>query len=330
MLGCDASGHPTSTSSCEINSSMMAILQVPPWVKAAFDTFPLATYGAVPTGDESDIEKDRFYFTTKRPETSLSTFILGVDNVISVKHRQIPTTPVALSHALLLCHKNALGLPNSKGQRSGHSMLRLSYLAAADNELPIIIETNEAGTSRNVIPKKGLLKSILTNNNFESDPKAKLINNMVDMLVQDLWLLALMCDVKNTEVLGRIYRLPTSIKDTRLVSLQSMAIRNVIPHWNDFRTRHPHLFSAKEYFVADKSSHALQAAYNAKLSELRRELPLLLDYVSAPGALTNVIKFKVAALAILTTELLPETKLAELFQQHQSFVQQAYELLEEF
>lgn len=311
----------------------MSRLQVPQWVKSVFNTFPLTTYEATPLGDQSDIEKSRFYFTSDDPEKAPDhNFILGVDGVIGVNLKILPSTPVALAHALILCYKNGLKLPreNSKFKTSPHSILSLSYLAAANNELPIIIETNERTQVRNVIPKKGLLASIVTNNNFESDSKAKLINNMVDSYIQDLWILTLISEPEARKEYERIFNWNAGAKKSEnMTFLQTLAVQEEIPEWNDFRTRNPNLFSGKTW-NALANQEALQTVYEDKLRQFEQEFPLLIEYAAGQDSLTKIISFKLAALAILATEILPDTRLGILLQQHQEFVTICYNIIDEY
>lgn len=310
----------------------MSRLQVPQWVKSVFDTFPLSTYEATPLGEQSDIEKSRFYFISDDPEKAPDhNFILGVDGVIGVNLKIIPSTPVALAHSLILCYKSGLKLPreNSKSKTSPHSILSLSYLAASNNELPIIIETNERTQVRNTIPKKGLLASIVTNNNFESDPKAKLINSMVDSCIQDLWILTLICDPQGKNKYKRIFNWNAGAKKSEnMTFLQTLAVQEEIPEWNDIRTRNPNLFPGKIWNALDQE--ALQIVYQDKLKQFEQELPLLIEYATGHDPLTKIISFKLVALAILANEILPETGLANLVQQHQNFVTQCYNIIDEY
>lgn len=307
--------------------------QVPQWVKSVFDTFPLTTYEATPLGDQSDIEKSRFYFISDNPQKPPDhTFILGVDGVIGVNQKIIPSTPVALAHSLILCYKNGLKLPreNSNQKTSPHSILSLSYLAASNNELPIIIETNERTQVRNIIPKKGLLTSIVTNNNFEADIKAKLINNMVDSYIQDLWILALICEPKARSEYERIFNWNSGAKKSEnMTFLHTLAVQGEIPEWNDFRTRNPNLFSSKTW-NALANQEALQNVYEDKLKQFDQEFSLLIEYATGHDPLTKIIRFKLAALAILTAELLPDTHLANILQSNQDFLAQCYTIIDEY
>lgn len=310
----------------------MTRLQVPQWLKAVFDTFPLTTYDAVEVGDQADVAKNQYFFLSSEPEKSPDhNFILGVDNVIEIGDKIVPSTPLALFHALVLCHKNNLRLPNPNGNKtkSQHSIFTISFLASSTNELPIMIETNERIQTRDIIPKKALLNSIVTKN-FESDTRAKLIFNMIVQYVQDLWILTLLCDkAVDNSVLSRIFMQHQPENGVKTAEhFQAIALKDQIPDWNDFKVRNPNLFLSGWSF-GDNGS-ALDQAYDDKLAQFKRELPNIIKTVSGADSCTNFIKLQVAAFVVLVTELLPNTKLYDVLNQDKSFVKVAYDTVDKY
>lgn len=275
------------------------MFKVPSSLKTVFDTFPLVRYPPVanttPASKEA-VEHNRHYFGGA---SSPDSFILGVHHCITVDEKVIPSDPISLAHALVLCHKNGLTLPRP-GSSGSHSILKVSHKASPDRQLPVLIET-DADTSRRI--KLHHFVSEQIHNSLE--PQHKLIDLLVSHQVYDSWVLALLVEGStDPTIIQKVFGIDSG--SPAWDRLRVLELLQEVTHWNSFRARHPYLFNTKrgdflKHFRAD--SPALRAYYNDQLDRLEELLPTLVD-------LDPVVELKLAAFSVSVHETLGSTRLA--------------------
>lgn len=338
------------------------MFEVPKPIKKVFDTFPLYTYNPIPNTTPSNfqsIESNKFYFTSSNDQAKDNAcFTLGVHNIYLVNtangEKEIPSDPISLGHSLVLCHKNDLKLPTSGdniGSKSKHSIMRLSYHASPDNQLPILIEDDLNSQTRNIRSALSMNQSVKVNNNFSENALARIINELVDTELADLWILCLLSDLpsSNPFVFNKLFKLDEEItKSTFTNKITIMSILNEIPRWGSFQIRYSYLFdhSRTKSFInmpqrlqsedilevfANTNNESIRKAYNDKLKEFEINLELLIDYIrnSESNEQKKIIELKLVGFIIIMDSLLNNTKLHEVLSKDKfsSFVKLCYEII---
>mmetsp|Transcript_1201 Transcript_1201/g.1319 ORF Transcript_1201/g.1319 Transcript_1201/m.1319 type:complete len:341 (+) Transcript_1201:21-1043(+) len=337
------------------------MFEVPKPIKKVFDTFPLYTYNPIPNTTPSNIqsiESNKFYFTSSNNQSiENACFTLGVHNIYLVKttngEKKIPSDPISLGHSLILCHKNNLHLPTcgDKGFKSKHSIMKLSYHASPDNQLPILIEDDLKTQTRNIRSALSMNQSVKVNNKFSENPLARIINELVDTELADLWILCLLSDLtsSNPFVFNKLFRLDEEITNSTFTNkITIMSILNEIPKWGSFKTRYSYLFDHSrtksliniplrlhsedilEVF-ANTNNESIRKAYNDKLKEFEINLELLIDYIenNESNEQKKIIELKLVGFIIIIDSLLENTQLHAVLSKSkfQSFVKHCYEII---
>lgn len=334
-------------------------ISVPLPIKKLFSTFPLVEYPPIPaatTSSKKVIEDNKYYFGCETQSTSNESFILGVHNVIQISTTSgkfIPSDPVSLGQCLVLCYKNQLKLPslNNSHNKSNHALMKLSYQASFENELPILIETNSEN-SRVIRPSHFLSKSVKSKI-FAVSVQSALINDLIDNDLYDIWVLSILVDLAKNDffTLNSIFRVGESITtNEKLNSLTLISILKELPNWNSFKIKYPFLFddnkaSSVYYpsrlyhndlteFMTINNKNAINKLYNDQLTKLDDTLDLLIDYVKSYDASSElhhkIIELKLYAFFIIVNQTLKLTKLGDLISQpkFESFLNKAYEIIE--
>ncbi|KAK6454764.1 uncharacterized protein RJT20DRAFT_156153 [Scheffersomyces xylosifermentans] len=278
------------------------MVAVPEPIKRVFDTFPLTTYSPIQSttpGNELSIEQNKYYFEGERSDAS---FCLGVHNVIKLdsndkKSRFIPSDPVSLGSSLILCYKNNLKLPTTDSKElqhsSGNSMLKLSFHAAPDRQLPIFLVDDEK--SNRTVKTASAIKDAFVNQdvnkNEDFNVEQLILSNWIDTKLFDLWILCLL----NEEIqhIDKLFNLDSELMKDPVPSY--LLIRNLyheIPNWQAFNTRNPNLFNhdpseyAKNAIASTTiATKHLSSYYDLQLKELENDLPLWIEFLK-----TDVLK----------------------------------------
>ncbi|CUM53340.1 uncharacterized protein AC631_00541 [Debaryomyces fabryi] len=337
------------------------MFEVPVPIKKVFDTFPLYTYNPIPNTTPSNIqsiESNKFYFTSSNDQADESAcFTLGVHNIYLVTtangEKKIPSDPISLGHSLILCHKNGLQLPtcgDKTGNKSKHSIMKLSYHASPDNQLPILIEDDLKSQTRNIRSALSMNQSVKVNNKFSENALARIINELVDAELADLWILCLLSDLpsSNPLVFNKLFRLDEEITNSTFTNkITIMSILNEIPKWGSFKTRYSYLFDHSrtkslinmplrlqsedilEVF-ANTNNESIRKAYNDKLKEFEINLELLIDYIENESSdQKKIIELKLVGFVIIIDSLLDNTELHAVISKGKfsSFVKLCYEII---
>ncbi|KAG2732062.1 hypothetical protein G9P44_004479 [Scheffersomyces stipitis] len=322
------------------------MFDIPESVKKLFDTFPLTTYPAIPkttSGNDEFIEEKKFYFENEK-QSQISTnasFSLGVHNVVEFKgqdgkRKYIPSDPVSLGQALILCHKNKLKLPTtSSTNRSCNSIMKVSFHASPDKQLPILIEDDKQ--SRTIRTISSIIETV-AKSNFQKHPyldaELLVLNDFIDLKLFDLWILCLLNE--SIDRFDEIFDIDSKL-DLSFVA-KSLVINNIyseVEHWRAFRTRNPNLFDymgQNTQMIASNTS--LKNYYYLQIDEFADILPLWIKDintdVSQNSIQQNIIFFKLSSYIVIIHELLQGTKLNEVLVQHPDFVKACLQVLQDF
>lgn len=322
-------------------------MEIPQALRQVFDTFPLKTYPSIAAstpGQLGALEARKFYFTPTSSESATSsgtnvsekpsTITLGVHNVVQYKNVILPSDPISLAQCLIICHKNNLNLPSAdtkalEGDASPNCLMTLSHHAAADNQLPILIEDTikVQGTE----PVRSIFASFSIINSNKKDLKNStdvLINNMLDTVLVDVWLTCLLADPRvSPEILSKIFTLDSStLTPLSLKGLYTTSLLQDIPKWSSYQFRHPNVFHDSKLndtiaLVANGRNGALQSFYSQQLTELPEQLELILNYVEAADSV--VFKMKLTGFLLLVDLTLPDTELGQVVKRC-SYLEKAY------
>lgn len=273
-------------------------MAVPAVIKALFDSVPLQTYKDTTPAIKGD---GVHYFKGE----SSAKLTLGVFNVFECEGRIIPTDPISLGTSLILAFKNNLELPvpgNTSGSESG--IMKMSLYGSPRKVLPMLIESNEP----RIIRSLDEINHSISANNF-SDEETKLINDLIDTLFYDVWILCILNDQLPSQSMEQIFGLTSSV----MSQAELMDFMAEVPLWNNFARRHPNL-----------SGQYLVNFYDQKLKEFNRDLDLIIDYIDKNP--NEIIRFKVAGYLVIIDQLLQATKLGQIVIQ-KPCVKSYYQLL---
>lgn len=312
------------------------MVKVPEPLRYVFDSFPLRTYPSV-MPEVSNFQNDEFCFESEASPTSNGTnrkFCLAVHNVQRVQlggtTKVIPTDPFALNNSLILCFRHGLKMPSEPSKnKSSHSLRTVSYLASADNELPLLIDLMNSLTDH--ITNAEELANSVASRYFSADTHGYLINHYLDGL-KDLWILALLCDIpgnSSSEYLKLFYEDPELLSNSFTLKLASLQLATQMPSWNDFRTRYPHLFQSRlsrianfhkntlQNLVSSIDSEAINEVYQQKLKDFERNVPLIMGYLETVGNNDSktIIELKLVSFIFVIANFISErTKIGSLIQ----------------
>ncbi|KAK6460179.1 hypothetical protein DFJ63DRAFT_264196 [Scheffersomyces coipomensis] len=281
------------------------MVKVPEPIERLFDTVPIITYPK----EEIIDHIDQFYFEGEN-KTNDDSFKLGVHQVIPYQGsderiRYIPNDPISLGYALWLAHKNNLKLPtkDGKGQSSNNSIIQLSYHAAPDQQLPILIE--DSNESRNIISLTAVKKSDHTN--IES----KLITDLIDSKFIDLWILCLLNEHPN-----HIFK---DEDEDDLFHLNKYYNSYEVANWKAFKIRYPNLFQI--------SGTSIKTFYKSELKSFNQNLQLLSsNFIN----LDMSLKLKLVGYVIIFDKYLSDTEIGIIIKNYPSLIKSSYKLLEKY
>lgn len=294
-------------------------LKVPPAIKTIFDAFPVVTYPPIANTTESkkkDQESQNYYF---KPATELdddSKFKLGIYNIIEVENVMIPSDPVSFGMALILADINKLKLPTSENEKSRCCLTQLSCYSSPNEQLPMLIE--DQNDTRSIKTSQSLNALILKRMNCQE----KVINQFFTDLY-DCWLLCLLTEDLSMNTWKSLFKFDATILD----HLQLYDLIQQISNWRSFKVRIPQLFETNYTFNAidylhGKNKSSLTKYYHLKLSQISKQLPVLLSYKKS-----NFITLKLLAYFISIDQTLSSTKLGSLIKGHQTYLNECYKTL---
>lgn len=336
------------------------MLQIPPLVKNVFDSFPLRKYGPVLNSSDQSNE-DCICFGQASPNAE-NQFILAVNQTfeysINDKVVLLPVDPHALACTLILCHKNKLTLPRkcikNKDAKSANSMIKVNYHASPDKMLPMLVENNIKLQTREVRSSESIKRLIQSDNLFENDPIAKLINQMLDTELYDLWILCLLTELlpnHDNEKLRRLFYLDDlPLSNDYTAKLITRSIYNVIPCWNNFQVRYSELFheslgdkfSWKELSellnVESPFSRELRTSFSGLYSELlanfKRKIPLIYKYTSSQELTKSksIVALKFYSFVIIVDQFAAGTNLSKSLEGpiRETLIKDAYEAIQKY
>lgn len=318
-------------------------MKVPQPVRAVFDAFPLKEYP--PALNEHHKSTVGVHFFSRIDDNSdtndLENFHLAVHKVSSTvvegKTKYLPSDPISLASALILCYRHHLLLPSDQTDRRAlHTLRELSYLASPDNELPMMIETKGATTQR-ITPSNEITRSV-SNAYFKENSGAFFINHYLDRLV-DLWIFILLADIPQSHnsmaVYSRLFFQDEAIQQSEpLLYLTILKLVTEISNWSSFRTRYSFLFQKektvfstvsriskrnilKGFAVCDEP--AFEKVYFEKLAEFERFLLMIMNYLknTEDSPEKKIIEIKIASFCFSVSRLeCHGTHIERLMQKH--------------
>ncbi|KAG7192525.1 uncharacterized protein KQ657_001620 [Scheffersomyces spartinae] len=301
------------------------MVAVPEPVKKVFEAFPLVEQMPVSSatpGKSAQLEQRKYYFTQTSETKDLNNdekFTLGIHNVIEFEGRYIPTDPVSLSQALILCFRNGLKLPTNtstsptNGAHSDHAMLTLSYVASPDNELPILIED----TGSRIIRTGTMVNQILSNKYFDKDIKGLYLNQFLDERLYDMWVLCMLTEHENLQVQSYWNQ---TFSDMIGSDMELSKLFQDMTHWSGFRIRHAHLFNQLKTSTGDFWSRSnrklLKNYYLTEVERIQKKLPILVQSVVEHP----ILKLKLASYIVIFDTLLSETRIGQVFHESDDLV----------
>lgn len=294
----------------EIFYHHFVMVSVPPLIKKVFDTFPLKEYPAVTSSTSAindSIEENKYYFGDSND--SINSFDLGVFNVHELEGKVVPTDPFGLSQCLILCHKNDLKLPRNEtggdggdgGNDGKNSLFVVAYNASPDMFLPILIENDFDAKVRDIRLFNEILS--ITSNKLE-DNKKFLINEMIDNVCVDLWILCIYLEHK---------------------SIDLSLIFNLNPLTNSL-TNYEFLLAVKEWRHISIRYSINNKTYDNKLQEFENMLQLIVNNFDN---LDSICQIKIASFMI-TAKLLSGTKVYDICEKYADLYNKSIQLLKQY
>lgn len=323
-------------------------MRVPSPVRAVFDAFPLKEY---PPDMHVPFESEGVHFFVRDKdnfETELDNFHLAIHKVsltsVGTQKKHLPTDPLGLASALILCHRHQLLLPTDEVKeteyQTSHTLRELSYLASPDNELPIMIETKGATTQR-ITTSHEITKSV-SNAYFKENSQAFFINHYLDRLV-DLWIFVLLADIPQSHrplsIYSRLFFQDNAIQRSEpLLYLTVLKLVTEISSWNSFKVRYSFLFQKqgsvlstiskvneknllKAFAVCDE--RAFEKVYSEKRMEFEKSLPMVMNYLKSTeeSPARTIIEIKLASFCFCVSRLGSEdTHIERLIQKYPEVV----------
>ncbi|AGO12770.1 AaceriADR303Wp [[Ashbya] aceris (nom. inval.)] len=215
---------------------MQTLTQIPAPIKQLFDSLPLSQYDSVTTTDEATLNDhaERSYPFRGGPSGNQPTFRLGVYAV--VEHESgafLAPDPWCLLAQLAVCKRNGLLLPTSaKSPAQSSSVLLLSRYAAADAQLPLLVET-----SSRVQRSAGAVYDAVAAR--VTDPHAALLAGLLNCAVYDAYMAELLFELPDSDLL-RLYGIRAE-PSARVFAARSL--RRALASRNSFQVRNARLAS---------------------------------------------------------------------------------------
>ncbi|AAS52223.2 ADR303Wp [Eremothecium gossypii ATCC 10895] len=287
---------------------MHTLTQVPAPIKQLFDALPLSQYGPVPATDDATLNDHavRSYPFRGGPTDNQPTFRLGVYAV--VEHESgafLAPDPWCLLAQLAVCKRNGLLLPTSTSAPSkGSCVLLLSRYAAADRQLPLLVETSSraqrgAGAVHDAVAAR------------ITDPHAALLATLLNSTVYDAYMATLLFELPDSELL-RLYGVSA---EPPLRVFAARTLRLALASRNSFQVRNARLASHAGAFPTPATAPArpLLDVLQARGSRTLLQLQQLLhdgqffpapDSDCGPGYLDLAVASYVFAISLLRSSAL--------------------------
>lgn len=301
-------------------------MKIPQPLEKIFDRFPLQTYPSAPNQGNG---LSKVHFVAKLSKQPSSHFTLGVHSIRKVEvrgsTRYLATDPAGLAAALILCHRHGLGLPTETHQSlSPHSIASMSYLAAQDNQLPILVETS--GVTTKCVTLSSQIVLAVASRSFATAAIDATLNSFLDGL-QTLWVFTLLHEISfsGTAILSNVFQ---DDGDLPFGLLDSVKLVEDIQGWCSFKEKYSHLYptqidvltspAALIGLMVGSSSHSIASdsfkkAYAAEIAEFFKTLPMCAEYVQAKNDGTaesaeskDILEIKLASFVLTSVYFLPE------------------------
>ncbi|TID30512.1 hypothetical protein CANINC_000865 [Pichia inconspicua] len=284
------------------------------------NTFPKALY---PQETHSEVYRGRQYSigSTSKSTTRSSLFNLGVYNLFPLQFESnedshlflAPVDPLCLLTLLSVIDRDGLKLPTSSDvlvdSSSPHfnkkcSVSILSYQAALDDQLPILIEDSINTEAKQVLRKIHHSKLINTLNSSNLSNENELTFNLINETLFDLYTLFLL-DLDD-ETLLKYYSLfhynytETMQSITILSKFFAKSVRLHLLKRNDFYVRNPDTFNYFSSVITPKYTKLAYQSERTKIINNGKELLSLLNSVLVTekfwnGEKAGIVDFQIAS-----------------------------------
>lgn len=315
---------------------------VPKSMDKLFSQFPRTLYGPIEPLDRTEEENllnRKIYLQSKHNQSSLEAeyFTLGTYGLFEYRTTKknskvlLSTDPFCLFAQLSLCKKNDFELPKIRYkvmtsnetdvslQELKSSIMILSYHAASDNELPILIENDTNVHNKRIIRSNFQINelNLLTINNNED----YLIIELIDKVFYDIWIYSIVAELSNSQILA-VYNsrqvLPEEdsneeLSDNFLVNSLTFDLLVHLLKRNEFHNRYPNIYQKYCSYWPTIFTNKV----NQEINDIYGEFVELLQLLhSKRDAISPVIVLKLSSYVLCIKRFLSGSKLYDLIQQY--------------
>jgi hypothetical protein len=241
------------------------------------NTFPRIIY---PTETHTEIYNGRQYSITEPFNTGKTsdTFNLGVYSLSQIDKSLIPIDPLCLLTMISILKKENAKFPLKSDEIitpikpcSKSSVSILSYHAAIDDQLPILIEDSKDKIDKLIVRKIHNSKFIISLNSLKLSDTDTLIFNSINEKLFDFFIHSILN--LDDEILLNYYSLYNYNFTPFLKSLSPISkimasnVRNHLLKRNEFHLRNPEIFLYHSSSINPKSTKLAYIAESKKISE---------------------------------------------------------------
>lgn len=299
-------------------------MKIPGPLRRVFDSYPLFTFSQTST-EKDHVRTNEYFFGSADGHLQFdqqTRFCLAVHNILPIQingeTKYIPTDPVSLSNALILCHRLRLKLPTDlRGSQWAHSMITLSHLASAENQLPFLVDFT--GSRIDKITSTVDLSQTIASKFFSASTLNHFLFHFLDEL-NDLWILILLSDItlRNQLIMSPVFQRDADQTNLSLTQeLEALSLISRVTSWGSFSTRYAHLLcpgvsfhrSVSKLnlpdFVAAVDPVAVHKAFHTKLRLFERSAPLIMEHLESKSERSDlevIVEIKLASLIVIISE----------------------------
>lgn len=245
------------------------------------NTFPRVVY---PTETYTEVYAGRQYiladaFSTEKDLSS--TFNLGVYNLSKIDDSLIPIDPLCLVTLLSILKKENANFPSSKDEVTytlnpctKSTISILSYHAAIDDQLPILIEDHKDKSNKSIVRNIHHSKTINVLNTSKLSNTDKLIFNSINEKLFDFYTLSVL-NLSDSEILQYYSLFNYTFPSNLILPISKVMGSKTRVHLlkrNDFHIRNPNIYSYFANTIVTKSNRLAYEQESIKICQNAKEL----------------------------------------------------------